>query len=63
MKFLFWNIRGLGRAARRKQLKDFIYFENLDVVGVQETIKNNFLIEILRIWLGICLLFGTGFLL
>lgn len=42
MKVIFWNIRGLGGAARRRQLKELIYFGGLDAVGVQKTIKHNF---------------------
>lgn len=39
MKVLFWNIRGLERAARRRQLRDLVCSERVDVVGIQETIK------------------------
>lgn len=42
MRALFWNMRGFGRKDRRKQLKDYIIQEKLDIVGLQETIKQNF---------------------
>ena len=42
MKFLFWNIRGLGKPARKRQLKELIFKERLDAVGVQETFKKDF---------------------
>jgi hypothetical protein len=34
MKMLLWNIRGFGKAARRRQIRDFILEENLDGVGL-----------------------------
>jgi hypothetical protein len=42
MKFMFWNIRDFGRAVRRKQIRDIIWKESLDGVGLQETIKGDF---------------------
>lgn len=42
MRALLWNIRGMGKKARGGQLKDFISRENIDIVGIQETIKQNF---------------------
>ena len=42
MKVLFWNIRGLGRVARRRQLKEFICTKGVHAVRVQETIKKDF---------------------
>ena len=39
MKVLFWNIKGLGRATRRRQLKELVCSERGDAVGIQETIK------------------------
>lgn len=41
MKF-FWNIRGLGKPARKRQLKELIVKERFDMIGVQETIKKDF---------------------
>ena len=42
MCFFFWNIRGYGHVGRRTQLNEFIRGENIDVVGLQETIKADF---------------------
>lgn len=42
MKILFWNVRGIGGEARKKQVKDYIWQEKLDIVGLQETIKQDF---------------------
>jgi hypothetical protein len=36
------NIRGLGKPARMRQLSELIIKEKVDVVGVQETIKQSF---------------------
>lgn len=35
-------MRGFGRADRRRQLKNHIAQEKLDIVGIQETIKQDF---------------------
>lgn len=43
MRFLFWNVRGLGKSSRKKQGREFIEEHNLQVVGLQETIKESFL--------------------
>jgi exonuclease III len=37
-----WNIQGLGKPARMRQLSELIIKEKVDVVGVQETIKQSF---------------------
>jgi hypothetical protein len=42
MKMLFWNIRDWGQEGRRRQLKDFINREGVDMIGVQETIMDDF---------------------
>ena len=42
MKAIFWNIRGMGKKSRVGILKDFILREGVDIVGVQETIKQFF---------------------
>jgi exonuclease III len=42
MRFLFWNVRGLGKGSRRRQVRDFFDEHNLEVVGLQETIKEYF---------------------
>jgi exonuclease III len=53
MRVLMWNIRGLGKPARMRQLSEQIIKEKVDVVGVQETIKQSFLLrELQRLNLG-----------
>jgi exonuclease III len=42
MKIMFWNVRGLGKGFRRSLVKDHVIQEDLDVVALQETIKQNF---------------------
>jgi hypothetical protein len=42
MRLMFWNIRGFGKTARRRQIEDFIFEEKLDGVGFQETIKTDY---------------------
>jgi exonuclease III len=42
MKIMFWNIRGFGRLARRRQIREYIREEGVDGVGLQETIKSEF---------------------
>jgi hypothetical protein len=42
MRMMFWNIRGLCKTSRRRQIKDFIMKEKLDGVGLQETIKSDY---------------------
>jgi exonuclease III len=44
IKTLIWNIRGFGIEGRRRQLKEYLRQENVDIVGLQETIKQNFLL-------------------
>lgn len=34
MRFLFWNIRGLGKGSRKKQVREFIEEHNLQMVGI-----------------------------
>jgi exonuclease III len=48
MRFLFWNVRGVGKDSRRKQVKEFIEEHKLEVVGLQETIKDDFTVSELR---------------
>jgi hypothetical protein len=38
----FYNIRGYGRPGHRTQIKEFISREQLDFVGLQETMKSSF---------------------
>jgi hypothetical protein len=42
MKSLLYNIRGFGQQGRRTQLKDFMREHRFDVMGLQETIKQDF---------------------
>ena len=42
MRALFWNIRGFGHAGRRTQLKEYMHKEDVDIVGLHETIKADF---------------------
>jgi len=39
---MFWNVRGLGKSSRRSLVKDHIISDSLEVVALQETIKQNF---------------------
>nr|XP_051220218.1 uncharacterized protein LOC127337707 [Lolium perenne] len=42
MRVLFWNIRGFGRKGRRTLLKEYLRLHHIDVVLLQETIKQDF---------------------
>ena len=42
MKDIIWNIRGLGKKSRVRQLRELIQSEDVEVVGLQETIKKDF---------------------
>jgi exonuclease III len=42
MRCLFWNIRGFGRRGRRTLLKDYLREHKIDIVILQETIKQDF---------------------
>ena len=42
MRVLSWNVRGLGNAARRGQVRTYIHKERIDIVGLQETVKQDF---------------------
>ena len=42
MKIMFWNVRGMGKSSRRSLVKDHIISDSLEVVALQETIKQNF---------------------
>jgi hypothetical protein len=42
MKILFWNIRGFGKPARRRHIRDYIREERVGAMGLQETIKEDF---------------------
>jgi exonuclease III len=41
MRFLSWNVRGLGKAYR-SLVKNHILQEDLDLVALQETIRQDF---------------------
>ncbi|XP_071683220.1 uncharacterized protein [Lolium perenne] len=42
MRALFWNIRGFGRRGRRTLLKEYLRLHRIDLVLLQETIKQDF---------------------
>jgi exonuclease III len=42
MRCLFWNIRGFGRRGRRTLFKEFLRKHRIDVVCLEETIKQDF---------------------
>ncbi|KAI4987383.1 hypothetical protein ZWY2020_020183 [Hordeum vulgare] len=48
MKLLCWNIRVFGHLGRKRQLIDFIRQEGSDIVGLQETIRQDFSIQELQ---------------
>lgn len=41
MKILFWNVRGVGKPHRRKLVANHVLQDDLDVVAIQETIKQD----------------------
>ena len=43
-----WNIRGFGQDGRRQQLRDYMREEDVDIVGLQETIRQDFSIPELQ---------------
>ena len=42
MKLLCWNIRGFGLTGRRRQFIEYLQQEEIDIVGLQETIRQDF---------------------
>jgi exonuclease III len=38
IRAFIWNVRGFGQEGRRNQLKEYIRQEDVDIVGLQETI-------------------------
>lgn len=42
IRVLMWNVRGLGKPARRRQVRDHIIHEHIDIGGLQETVKQDF---------------------
>jgi hypothetical protein len=43
MKIMFWNIRGLGKSARRRHIRDYIIEEELDGIGLQKIMRADLL--------------------
>ena len=43
-----WNARGLGSADKRRYLRDVLFNNHLDIVGIQETTKETFPIRTLN---------------
>jgi exonuclease III len=48
MRILCWNIRGLGSKGRRKQHKEWVVSQNVEVICLQEIMKDDFSIAELR---------------
>ena len=48
IRLLDWNMRGFGQDGRRYQLIRYIREEEVDIVGIQETIKQDFSIHELQ---------------
>jgi exonuclease III len=48
MRALSYNIRGFGQQGRWTQLKDYLRQQRLDIIGLQETIKQDFSLAELR---------------
>lgn len=42
MKVLFWNVRGLGNKARKRQLKELVRDRGADIICLQDTKKMSF---------------------
>ena len=42
MRVLIWNMRGFGRRGRRTQLKEYLRRVKIDVIFLQETIRQDF---------------------
>ena len=40
-----WNLRGFGQEGRRNQLREHMRREDVDIVGLQETIRQDFSIQ------------------
>ncbi|CAM0912939.1 unnamed protein product [Alopecurus aequalis] len=48
IRFFDWNSRGFGQEGRRKHLSEYIRREDVDIVGIQETLRQDFSIEELQ---------------
>ena len=42
MSIFIWNIRGFGRRDRRNQLRDYLRKMKVDIIFLQETIRQDF---------------------
>jgi len=42
IRSFIWNIRGFGNEGRQRQLKEHLRREDVDIVGLQETIRQDF---------------------
>jgi hypothetical protein len=42
MRALIWNFRGFGSKDRKRQLREFLRKEEVDIIGLQETIWQTF---------------------
>lgn len=42
MNILFWNVRGLGNPDRRRQLKEVVKDNKIEIICLQETIRVSF---------------------
>lgn len=52
MRLLFWNIRGLGNARRRRQLRELVFEQKVEIICLQETIKDSLTDKELKDLLG-----------
>jgi exonuclease III len=52
MRVCFWNIRGLGGKGRRRQLREMIFKQRIDMICLQETMKTHFSLANLRNLVG-----------
>jgi exonuclease III len=48
MRIVGWNIRGFGRSGRKTQIKELARKEAVDVLFLQETIRQDFTDQELR---------------
>jgi endonuclease/exonuclease/phosphatase family metal-dependent hydrolase len=48
MRAAGWNMRGFGRSGRKTQVKEFVRKENLDIIFLQETMRQDFTDQELR---------------
>jgi exonuclease III len=48
MRILCWNVRGLGGKGRRRQLKEMVTMHRVDIMCLQETMKEQFTVVDLK---------------